>query len=94
MSRSRIDKLFEKQAKVTQMRDFWFFVEGDLMKGLYWEKLYNKGRKTTEFRWLLYSLHVPDHLQVPLHGAQGTLPGPDPGAVPVPSRPHRQEHDV
>ena len=48
--RSRIDKLFEKQAKVTQMRDFWVFVEGDLMSGLYWEKLYNKGRKVTEFR--------------------------------------------
>ena len=48
--RSRIDQLFEKQAKVTQMKDFWFFVEGDLMDGLYWEKLYNQGRKTTEFR--------------------------------------------
>ena len=31
-------------------KDFWKFAEDDLMKGLYWEELYNKGRRVTEFR--------------------------------------------
>ena len=31
-------------------KDFWKFAEDDLMKGIYWEELYNKGRRVTEFR--------------------------------------------
>ena len=34
-------------------KDFWKFAEDDLMKGLYWEELYNKGRRVTEFRWVV-----------------------------------------
>jgi len=48
--RSRIDSLFENQQKITQAKDFWNFVESDLMDGLYWEELYNKGRKVTQFK--------------------------------------------
>ena len=36
-------------------KDFWKFAEDDLMKGLYWEELYNKGRRVTEFRSVLNS---------------------------------------
>ena len=39
------EELFEKQAKVKNNKDFWNFVENDLLDGLYWEELYNKGRK-------------------------------------------------
>ena len=48
--RSRIESLFEHQPKVTTASQFWQFMEEDVMKGLYWEELYNKGRKTTQFR--------------------------------------------
>ena len=36
------EKLFEKQAHVRTTKDFWNFAEEDLLKGLYWEELYNK----------------------------------------------------
>lgn len=89
--RSRIDQLFEKQDKVTQMKDFWVFVEGDLLDGLYWEKLYNKGRKVTEFRcWHLPLPHLL-LLQVPLDRAEGAVPG---APLPLSCGGHRQEHDV
>ena len=29
--------------EVRNMRQFWDFVEGDLINGIYWDKLYNKG---------------------------------------------------
>ena len=37
-----LEKLFEKQAHVRTTKDFWNFAEEDLLKGLYWEELYNK----------------------------------------------------
>ena len=99
--RSRIDKLFEKQAKVTQMRDFWVFVEGDLMSGLYWEKLYNKGRKVTEFYRHYhdyYRDHHDDHrhpqgdrVPVPVHRLESSMRR---AALPLPCRSNGQEHDV
>ena len=44
------EKLFEKQDRVKTNKDFWKFAEDDLMNGLYWEELYNKGRRVTEFK--------------------------------------------
>ena len=35
--------LFGSQMEVRNMRQFWDFVEGDLINGIYWDKLYNKG---------------------------------------------------
>ena len=29
--------------EVRNMRQLWDFVEGDLINGIYWDKLYNKG---------------------------------------------------
>ena len=72
-------------------KDFWKFAEDDLMKGLYWEELYNKGRRVTEFRsvlnsarlclsWILYFTQV-SALRAAGHPA-------------VPRATHRQERDV
>ena len=35
--------LFGSQLEVRNMRQFWDFVEGDLVNGIYWDTLYNKG---------------------------------------------------
>ena len=45
-----LERLFENQVKIKTSRDFWNFAEEDLLKGLYWEELYNKGRRKTNFR--------------------------------------------
>ena len=43
------ERLFEGQASIKTNRDFWNFAENDLLDGLYWEELYNHGRKNTQF---------------------------------------------
>jgi polycystin 2 len=63
--RSRIDSLFENQQKITQAKDFWDFVEGDLLKGLYWEELYNQGRKVTKFKCPSTGILANDPCPVP-----------------------------
>ena len=63
--RSRIDSLFENQQKITQAKDFWNFVEGDLLNGLYWEELYNKGRKITKFKCPSTNILANDPCPVP-----------------------------
>lgn len=63
--RSRIDSLFENQQKITQAKDFWNFVEGDLLKGLYWEELYNQGRKITKFKCPSTGILANDPCPVP-----------------------------
>ena len=50
LSSSFSEKLFEKQDRIKTNKDFWKFAEDDLMNGLYWEELYNKGRRVTEFK--------------------------------------------
>ena len=42
--------MFEKQLKIRKNLDFWQFAETELLDGLYWEELYNKGRRVTTFK--------------------------------------------
>ena len=42
--------LFEDQLKIRKNIDFWDFAETELLDGLYWEELYNKGRRVTTFK--------------------------------------------
>ena len=41
-----IQTLFGSQMEVRNMKQFWNFVEGDLVDGIYWDTLYNKGYRS------------------------------------------------
>ena len=38
-----VKSLFERQEDVTDYKQFWDFIENDLVEGLYWETWYNRG---------------------------------------------------
>ena len=42
--------LFEKQMDVTNFNKFWKFLEGDLINGVYWDTLYNRGYRRAQVR--------------------------------------------
>ena len=37
--------LFNKQPEVKNHEEFWEFMEGQMLDGLYWEYYYNEGEK-------------------------------------------------
>ena len=38
-----VEDLFEEQPKIKNHDEFWEFMEGQLLDGLYWEYWYNEG---------------------------------------------------
>lgn len=45
-----IQTLFKTHEDVKQISQFWAFMEGDFLNGIYWEEWYNEGSDPTNFQ--------------------------------------------